>query len=65
MFQSLDTSKLFLGIMLIILNIGSRHLVDEYRGLCSMLRGHARCRSLPLADGRVHHHLSGRILTQP
>ena len=30
MFQSLDTSKLFLGIMLIILNIGSRHLVDEF-----------------------------------
>lgn len=26
----LDLNKLFLGIMLIVLNIGSRHLVDEF-----------------------------------
>ena len=29
MIEVLNNSKLFLGIMLIILNIGSRHLVDE------------------------------------
>jgi hypothetical protein len=30
--EALNDSKLFLGIMLIILNIGSRHLVDEFSG---------------------------------
>lgn len=29
MIEVLNNSKLFLGIMLILLNIGSRHLVDE------------------------------------
>ena len=29
MIEILNNSKLFLGIMLILLNIGSRHLVDE------------------------------------
>jgi hypothetical protein len=29
---SLNNSKLFLGIMMILLNIGSRHLVDEFSG---------------------------------
>jgi hypothetical protein len=28
--EALNDSKLFLGIMLIVLNIGSRHLVDEF-----------------------------------
>lgn len=28
--EALNDNKLFLGIMLIILNIGSRHLVDEF-----------------------------------
>lgn len=28
--QSLNDNKFFLGAMLILLNIGSRHLVDEY-----------------------------------
>lgn len=28
-FDVLNNSKLFLGVMLIILNIGSRHLIDE------------------------------------
>ena len=30
MLDSLNTSKLFAGIMMIVLNIGSRHLVDEF-----------------------------------
>ena len=30
MLEVLSNSKLFLGIMLIVLNIGSRHLVDEF-----------------------------------
>jgi hypothetical protein len=30
MFDALNDSKLFLGIMLLVLNIGSRHLVDEF-----------------------------------
>lgn len=29
MIEVLNNSKLFLGVMLILLNIGSRHLVDE------------------------------------
>jgi hypothetical protein len=29
MIEILNNSKLFLGVMLILLNIGSRHLVDE------------------------------------
>jgi hypothetical protein len=29
MIEILNNSKLFLGIMLILLNIGSRHLIDE------------------------------------
>lgn len=32
MFDALNNSKLFLGIMMILLNIGSRHLVDEFSG---------------------------------
>jgi len=28
--EALSDNKFFLGVMLIILNIGSRHLVDEY-----------------------------------
>ncbi len=28
--EALNNNKLFLGIMLIVLNIGSRHLVDEF-----------------------------------
>lgn len=28
--EAFNDSKLFLGIMLIVLNIGSRHLVDEF-----------------------------------
>jgi hypothetical protein len=28
--EALNDNKLFLGIMLIVLNIGSRHLVDEF-----------------------------------
>jgi hypothetical protein len=30
MLEVLNNNKLFLGIMLIVLNIGSRHLVDEF-----------------------------------
>lgn len=30
MLETLNTSKLFLGVALLLLNIGSRHLVDEY-----------------------------------
>jgi hypothetical protein len=30
MLDVLNNNKLFLGIMLIVLNIGSRHLVDEF-----------------------------------
>lgn len=30
MLEVLNDNKLFLGIMLILLNIGSRHLVDEF-----------------------------------
>lgn len=30
MLQALNDSKFFLGIMLLVLNIGSRHLVDEF-----------------------------------
>jgi hypothetical protein len=30
MLQALNDNKFFLGIMLILLNIGSRHLVDEF-----------------------------------
>lgn len=30
MIDQLNGSKLFLGIMLILINIGSRHLVDEF-----------------------------------
>lgn len=30
MLQALNDNKFFLGIALILLNIGSRHLVDEY-----------------------------------
>lgn len=30
MLDAIGNSKLFLGIMLILLNIGSRHLVDEF-----------------------------------
>jgi hypothetical protein len=30
MLEALNTDKLFLGIMMIVLNIGSRHLVDEF-----------------------------------
>ena len=30
MLDILNNSKLFLGVMLILLNIGSRHLVDEF-----------------------------------
>lgn len=30
--EALNDSKLFLGTMLILLNIGSRHLVDEFSG---------------------------------
>lgn len=30
MLEALNDNKLFLGIMMIILNIGSRHLVDEF-----------------------------------
>lgn len=30
MLQVLNDSKFFLGIMLLVLNIGSRHLVDEF-----------------------------------
>jgi hypothetical protein len=30
MFDALNDNKLFLGIMLLVLNIGSRHLVDEF-----------------------------------
>ena len=29
-FNSLNDNKFFLGAMLILLNVGSRHLVDEY-----------------------------------
>jgi hypothetical protein len=32
MIQLVNESKLFLGIMMILLNIGSRHLVDEFSG---------------------------------
>ena len=28
--EAINNSKLFLGIMMIVLNIGSRHLVDEF-----------------------------------
>jgi hypothetical protein len=30
MLQALNDNKFFLGVMLILLNIGSRHLVDEF-----------------------------------
>jgi hypothetical protein len=30
MLESLNDNKFFLGVMLILLNIGSRHLVDEF-----------------------------------
>lgn len=30
MLEALNDNKLFLGIMMILLNIGSRHLVDEF-----------------------------------
>ena len=30
MLQALNDSKFFLGIMLLVLNLGSRHLVDEF-----------------------------------
>jgi hypothetical protein len=32
MLDAVNNSKLFLGIMMIVLNIGSRHLVDEFSG---------------------------------
>jgi hypothetical protein len=32
MLELVNESKLFLGIMMIFLNIGSRHLVDEFSG---------------------------------
>lgn len=32
MLDAVNNSKLFLGIMMILLNIGSRHLVDEFSG---------------------------------
>jgi hypothetical protein len=30
MIEALNNNKLFLGIMLLLLNLGSRHLVDEF-----------------------------------
>jgi hypothetical protein len=30
--DALNTNKFFIGVMMILLNIGSRHLVDEFSG---------------------------------
>jgi hypothetical protein len=30
--EALNTNKFFIGVMMILLNIGSRHLVDEFSG---------------------------------
>ena len=30
--DALNTNKFFMGVMMILLNIGSRHLVDEFSG---------------------------------
>lgn len=32
MFEALNDNKFFLGVMMILLNIGSKHLVDEFSG---------------------------------
>ena len=46
MLQVLNDNKFFLGIMLILLNIGSRHLVDEFSTDPKSYDQHIRLRRL-------------------